>query len=234
MAIISHNRVSRYQEAKLNLQSLFKQTYQVAFGLAMVLLITAGRPSPFGLTITVVLGIAFVSWSETKRLSSNRIESDKELLRNIQIKQEEFLKQEELLKKVELLKKEVLLDFFLGMLQYELKSHTKASNLTSLIGEEQLKIAARARFVFDEKENFSQELDEIFEQFMDFVQDRYQRIEYETNPRFQKILREKLEKDMNDFIQLHNSLADRFQNLIEEELLLIEAVKLNLSRVNVH
>ena len=120
------------------------------------------------------------------------------------------------------------------MLQYELKSHTKASNLTSLIGEEQLKISARARFVFDEKENFSQELDEIFEQFMDFVQDRYQRIEYETNPRFQKILREKLEKDMNDFIQLHNSLADRFQNLIEEELLLIEAVKLNLSRVNVH
>jgi len=213
MAIISHNRVSRYQEAKLNLQSLFKQTYQVAFGLAMVLLITAGRPSPFGLTITVVLGVVFVSWSETKRLRDNRIESDKELLRNIQIKQEELLK---------ILRK------------YELQSHTQTSNLTSLIGEEPLKIAAMARFVLDENENFSQELDEIFEQFMNFVQDRYQRIEYETNPCLQKILSEKLEeKEMNDFIQLQNSLADRFQHLIEEELLLIEAVKLNLSRVNV-
>jgi hypothetical protein len=85
MAIISHNTVSRYQEAKLNLQSLFKQTYQVAFGLAMVLLITAGRPSPFGLTITVVLGIAFVSWSETKRLSSNRRnESIKRILKKME------------------------------------------------------------------------------------------------------------------------------------------------------
>jgi hypothetical protein len=224
MAIISHNRVSRYQEAKLNLQSLFKQTYQVAFGLAMVLLITAGRPSPFGLTITVVLGIAFVSWSETKRLRDNRIESDKELLRNIQIKQKELLK-------ILLIKQQELLKI---LCKYELQSHTQASNLTSLIGEEPLKIAEMARFVLDENENFSQELDEIFEQFMNFVQDRYQRIEYEINSCLQKILSEKLEeKEMNDFIQLQNSLADRFQNLIEEELLLIEAVKLNLSRVNV-
>jgi hypothetical protein len=51
----------------------------------MVLLITAGRPSPFGLTITVVLGIAFVSWSETKRLSSNRRnESIKRILKKME------------------------------------------------------------------------------------------------------------------------------------------------------
>lgn len=244
MSVISHHTVSRYQEAKLNLQSLFKQTYQVAFGLAMVLLITAGRPSSFGLTITVVLGIAFVSWSETKRLSDNRIESNKELLRNIRTDQEELLEQEGTLA-------------FLAILpilhKYELKSHTKASNLNSLIVEEKLKIAARAKFAFDQKENFSQELDEIFEQFTN----RYQRIEYETNPRFQKILSEKLEKDMNDFIQLLNSLKDRFEHLIGEELLLseelllkelllkeellliesvklIEAVKLKLNRANVH
>jgi hypothetical protein len=180
MAIISHNRVSRYQEAKLNLQSLFKQTYQVAFGLAMVLLITAGRPSPFGLTITVVLGIAFVSWSETKRLSSNR--------RNESIKR--------ILKKME--------------------EHGKKQNMEACS-------------------------DEIFEEFTKLKQGRYQRdprTKYETNPLFEKKLIEKLElesklaKHMNEYIELQNSLKDKYQSLIEEKSLLID-IEFELCELNV-
>jgi hypothetical protein len=180
MAIISHNTVSRYQEAKLNLQSLFKQTYQVAFGLAMVLLITAGRPSPFGLTITVVLGIAFVSWSETKRLSSNR--------RNESIKR--------ILKKME--------------------EHGKKQNMEACS-------------------------DEIFEEFTKLKQGRYQRdprTKYETNPLFEKKLIEKLElesklaKHMNEYIELQNSLKDKYQSLIEEKSLLID-IEFELCELNV-
>jgi len=180
MSIISHNTVSRYQEAKLNLQSLFKQTYQVAFGLAMVLLITAGRPSPFGLTITVVLGIAFVSWSETKRLSSNR--------RNESIKR--------ILKKME--------------------EHGKKQNMEACS-------------------------DEIFEEFTKLKQGRYQRdprTKYETNPLFEKKLIEKLElesklaKHMNEYIELQNSLKDKYQSLIEEKSLLID-IEFELCELNV-
>jgi hypothetical protein len=71
MTIASRNQISHYQEAKSNLQSLVKQTCQVGLGFAVMLLVTAGRPSVFGLSVTVGLGIAFVTWGEVRRLDSN-------------------------------------------------------------------------------------------------------------------------------------------------------------------
>jgi len=71
MTIASRNQISHYQEAKSNFQSLVKQTCQVGLGFAVMLLVTAGRPSAFGLSITVGLTIAFVTWSEVRRLDSN-------------------------------------------------------------------------------------------------------------------------------------------------------------------
>ena len=71
MNIASQNPISHYQEAKSNLQSLVKQTCQVGLGFAVMLLVTAGRPSAFGLSVTVGLGIVFVVWGEVKRLDSN-------------------------------------------------------------------------------------------------------------------------------------------------------------------
>ena len=64
MTIASRNQISHYQESKSNLQSLVKQTCQVGLGFTVMLLVTAGRPSAFGLSVTVGLGIAFVAWSE--------------------------------------------------------------------------------------------------------------------------------------------------------------------------
>ena len=77
MTIASRNQSSHYQEAKSNLQSLVKQTCQVGLGFAVMLLVTAGRPSAFGLSVTVGLGIAFVAWSESKRLSEATVSSSK-------------------------------------------------------------------------------------------------------------------------------------------------------------
>jgi hypothetical protein len=80
MNIASRNQSSHYQEAKSNLQSLVKQTCQVALGFAVMLLVTGGRPSSFGLSVTVGLGIAFVAWSESKHLSLNTLSMSKESL----------------------------------------------------------------------------------------------------------------------------------------------------------
>jgi hypothetical protein len=73
MNIVSRNQISHYQEAKSNFQSLVKQTCQVGLGFAVMLLVTGGRPSAFGLSVTVCLGIAFVAWSESKHLSLNTL-----------------------------------------------------------------------------------------------------------------------------------------------------------------
>jgi predicted DNA-binding protein len=73
MTIASRNQISHYHEAKSNLQSLVKQTCQVGLGFAVMLLVTAGRPSAFGLSVTVGLGIAFVTWGEVRRLDSNNL-----------------------------------------------------------------------------------------------------------------------------------------------------------------
>ena len=81
MTIASRNQISRYQEAKSNLQSLVKQTCQVGLGFTVMLLVTAGRPSAFGLSVTVGLGIAFVAWSEVRRLDSDNFSINEETQR---------------------------------------------------------------------------------------------------------------------------------------------------------
>jgi hypothetical protein len=81
MTIASRNQSSHYQEAKSNLQSLVKQTCQVGLGFAVMLLVTAGRPSVFGLSVTVCLGIGFVAWSEVRRLDSSNLSFDEETQR---------------------------------------------------------------------------------------------------------------------------------------------------------
>jgi len=80
MTITSRNQISHYQEAKSNLQSLVKQTCQVGLGFAVMLLVTGGRPSAFGVSVTVCLGIAFVAWNEIKHLSLNTLSMSKESL----------------------------------------------------------------------------------------------------------------------------------------------------------
>ena len=46
-----------------------------------MLLVTAGRPSAFGLSVTVGLGIAFVAWSEVRRLDSDNFSINEETQR---------------------------------------------------------------------------------------------------------------------------------------------------------
>ena len=66
MTPLNHNKISLYQQAKSSLSSLVKQTAQVFVGFVIMLLLTGGSPPGFIVALTVVLGISFVAWSETK------------------------------------------------------------------------------------------------------------------------------------------------------------------------
>jgi uncharacterized protein YjbI with pentapeptide repeats len=70
MARINHKEISLYEEAKAGFNSLIKQTVQVGAGFLLMLLVTGGKPPAFTVAWSVVGGIAFVAWSEQKRLTN--------------------------------------------------------------------------------------------------------------------------------------------------------------------
>jgi hypothetical protein len=69
MTLVNRKQISLYDEAKAGLNSLVKQTAQVGVGLLGMLLLTGGNPPALTVGLSVVGGIAFVAWSEEKRLT---------------------------------------------------------------------------------------------------------------------------------------------------------------------
>jgi uncharacterized protein YjbI with pentapeptide repeats len=69
MTLVNRKQISLYEEAEAGLNSLVKQTAQVGAGLFMMLLLTGGNPPAFTVGLSVIGGIAFVAWSEEKRLT---------------------------------------------------------------------------------------------------------------------------------------------------------------------
>ena len=69
MALTNRRHISLYEEAKAGLSSLIKQTALVGAGFLVMLLLTGGNPPGFVVGLSVCLGIAFVAWSEKKRLT---------------------------------------------------------------------------------------------------------------------------------------------------------------------
>lgn len=67
MVPIDRRKVSLYEEAKNELNSLVWQTATVFVGFIFMLLLTGGNPSGFIITLSFVLGIAFVVWREQNR-----------------------------------------------------------------------------------------------------------------------------------------------------------------------
>jgi hypothetical protein len=78
--------------------------------------------------------------------------------------------------------------------------------------------ADTAKFLLQKKEELTYELDAIFERFMKLLKDKYQNMEEESNPLFRQIRQDKLEKDINDFMELQNKLVDKFQRLVDEDV----------------
>jgi len=78
--------------------------------------------------------------------------------------------------------------------------------------------ADTAKFLLHKKEELVYELDAIFERFMKLLKERYQNMEDESNPLFRQIRQDKLEKDINDFMELQNKLVDKFQRLVDEDV----------------
>ncbi|MEG3925754.1 MULTISPECIES: pentapeptide repeat-containing protein [unclassified Microcoleus] len=69
MTLVNRKQISLYKEAEAGLNSLVKQTAQVCAGLLGMLLLTGGNPPALTVGLSVVGGIAFVAWSEEKRLT---------------------------------------------------------------------------------------------------------------------------------------------------------------------
>ena len=69
MTLVNRKQISLYEEAEAGLTSLVKQTAQVGVGLLGILLLTGGNPPALTVGLSVVGGIAFVAWSEEKRLT---------------------------------------------------------------------------------------------------------------------------------------------------------------------
>ncbi len=69
MTLVNRKQISLYEEAEAGLNSLVKQTVQVGVGLLGMLLLTGGNPPALTVGLSVVGGIAFVAWSEEKRLT---------------------------------------------------------------------------------------------------------------------------------------------------------------------
>ena len=69
MTLVNRKQISLYEEAEAGLNSLVKQTAQVGVGLLGMLLLTGGNPPALTVGLSVVGGIAFVAWSEERRLT---------------------------------------------------------------------------------------------------------------------------------------------------------------------
>jgi len=69
MTLVNRKQISLYEEAEAGLNSLVNQTAQVGVGLLGMLLLTGGNPPALTVGLSVVGGIAFVAWSEEKRLT---------------------------------------------------------------------------------------------------------------------------------------------------------------------
>lgn len=69
MTLVNRKQISLYDEAEAGLNSLVKQTAQVGAGLLGMLLLTGGNPPALTVGLSVIGGIAFVAWSEEKRLT---------------------------------------------------------------------------------------------------------------------------------------------------------------------
>jgi hypothetical protein len=69
MTLVNRKQISLYEEAEAGLKSLVKQMAQVGAGLLGMLLLTGGNPPALTVGLSVVGGIAFVAWSEEKRLT---------------------------------------------------------------------------------------------------------------------------------------------------------------------
>jgi CRP/FNR family transcriptional regulator, cyclic AMP receptor protein len=64
--------MNTYENSKSSLTALLHQTAIVLAGSLVFLLLFRGAPSSFGLSLAVILGIAWVVWSEKTRLTTHR------------------------------------------------------------------------------------------------------------------------------------------------------------------
>ena len=78
--------------------------------------------------------------------------------------------------------------------------------------------ATTAQFLLHKKEELTRELDMIFERFMKLMEAKCKSIENEPNSLLRRVREDKLDKDLSDFMNLHDKLTDKFNHLVDEEV----------------
>jgi hypothetical protein len=72
MVPVNRRQLSLYDEAKAGFSSLLRQTTVVFVSFVVILLLTGGAPSSFAIALSFCSGIAFVAWSEQRRVTKLR------------------------------------------------------------------------------------------------------------------------------------------------------------------
>jgi hypothetical protein len=72
MVPVNRRQLSLYDEAKAGFSSLLRQTTVVFVSFVVILLLTGGAPSSFAIALSFCSGIAFVAWSEQRRITKLR------------------------------------------------------------------------------------------------------------------------------------------------------------------
>jgi hypothetical protein len=72
MVPVNRRQLSLYDEAKAGFSSLVRQTTLVFVSFVVILLLTGGAPSSFAIALSFGSGIAFVAWSEQRRITKLR------------------------------------------------------------------------------------------------------------------------------------------------------------------
>jgi hypothetical protein len=72
MVPVNRRQLSLYDEAKAGFSSLLRQTTVVFMSFVVILLLTGGAPSSFAIALSFCSGIAFVAWSEQRRITKLR------------------------------------------------------------------------------------------------------------------------------------------------------------------
>jgi hypothetical protein len=174
MVPITRKKISLYEEAKNGLSSLVWQTATVFVGFIFILLLTGGNPSSFAITLSFILGIAFVAWREQIRVAKLRYRDSDDLLdkRKMSSKYIHLLKQQKVGGKVVQVKSsnirnnvainQVLVMAGGKVVQVKsLDSTDKKSNIESLLYELQESITIDSNLSDDEKSDAVEHLKAI-------------------------------------------------------------------------
>jgi hypothetical protein len=113
------------------------------------------------------------------------------------------------------------LDFRQRTLEKVLKAQSESltKRLDKYLVREQEKIRAEtAAFIFSERNQLQERIDITFDDFVKSIVFRLEEVESISNPNIRQVQIDRLESDIDSFIELQQNLMERFENIIAKVL----------------